>query len=193
MKTLLLLSITSICLFASGCQPVRPDQLARERAKMSKVTQGNVVVTNDSIMGTWKGSCVLDSTQNQMYRQDILEIASNFITSTSNYFSDSNCHVALYSQSSSGLYQIGNDSLHGVTAIVVTLSNVSILAETSIIASLFNQKALCKATDWVSGQLRFFGDVTVCGIAATSNSSITRNASNGQNELTLNSESYIKQ
>ena len=40
---------------------------------------------------------------------------------------------------------------------------------------------------------RFFGDVTVCGIAATSNSSITRNASNGQNELTLNSESYIKQ
>ena len=134
-------------------------------------------------------SCVLDSTNKQMYRHDILEITSNYASSTSNYYSDSDCKIALYSENLSGYYQLKSDSLYGTTTLVVNLSTISILPELAIIATLFNQKNFCNVSNWASGQLQFFNDVSVCGITATSSSKIERN---GSDELYLNSVKYLK-
>jgi len=183
-----LLSLTTIIL-VSACAPVNPDQLAKERAKFGTSTQAKVNVTNSSISGTWKDTCVLNPADS-MYRQDILEITSNYITSTSNFYSDSKCTISIYSQSLSGLYLLTDDSLQGVAVITVNNSSTSVLVSTSIVATMFNQQSFCKATDWTSGHIRLFNDVTVCGIATTSKMNIQRF---GTDELYLNAVKYLKQ
>jgi len=190
----LLLSLMTISFISTACQPVNPDQLARERAKMginNNSTQPPVVVTSVSITGNWAASCVVDSNKTQ-YRQDSVVIGSNYIISTSNYFSDSNCVIPLFSQESSGIYTLTNDQLHGTTSLNVTLSDVSIMPETAQIVSQFKQTSYCGFTGWQLGQRSPFANsnITACGIAITSTPKIQRN---GQNELYLNAEQFLKQ
>jgi len=190
MKSLLvLLSLTTVSFITSGCQPVDPNQLARERAKMGiSSQQPPVTVTSVSITGNWAATCVVDTKKTQ-YRQDTVEIGSNYITSTSNYFSDTNCVIPLYSQAVSGIYTLTNDAVHGSSTINVTLSGVSVMPETDQVVKQFKQTNYCNSNDWTLEQRTVFTDLSACGIAPTSTIQIQRN---GANELYLGTEQYLK-
>jgi len=192
MKNLIiLLSLTTISFISTACQPVDPNQLARERAKAggnnnNNSQQPSVVVTNISISGAWSAACVPDPSS--MYRQDSLQINGNFVTSTATYFSDSTCLKPVYLEALNGLYQLTTDP-YGHTNLSVTWSKVSIAPETDAIVKIFKQERLCQFTNWATYTTQSF-NVGACGLSNVLTAQIARN---GSNELYLATEQYLKQ
>ena len=180
---LILLSLTTISFITSGCQPVSPDQLARERGKIANASQ--IPVTNLSISGTWNAACVKDA--GVMYRQDSLVINGNYATTISNYFSDSNCTSPLYTETLNGLYQLNTD-VYGVTNLAVTWSKVLIVPDTTEIVKTFNQQNFCQISSWPVYQTHQTSTVA-CGLSNTSNNAIKLNDAN---TLTMAAETYLK-
>jgi len=177
-------TLTAIALIASGCEPASPDQIAQANATIVKRSnQPKQEVSVASVSGSWTGACVLDPNKNKIYRRDVLEISSHYMTSATNFFSDSKCKMKLFTQSLSGFYELNRETMK------LTYSNVSILPQAAIIALMFNQKdGFCKATDWVVNQLRIVNDVTSCGFPELTKTKIERY---GPNELFLGDQKFL--
>jgi hypothetical protein len=190
MKTICLGILAAICLSVTGCQPVSPDALARAQAAMGNMSSlPKVSVTNDSITGSWTGTCALDQSNAPMFRQDTLDINSNFLTLTSTFFANSACTVKAFTQSSNGSYLLSTDSMQNKTTITINVSNMTIYPLSALSVTMLNVKNYCKNSAWILNQFRMINDVTACGLSVTTKTDIGRN---GANELYFGSAKMLK-
>ena len=175
---LLLGILTAITMLASGCQKVTPEQLIKARNALGyKSDQPKIQTNQESISGKWFGSCVRDVEKDEFFRQDKIEVVSNYIDFSTEYFSDSNCQLKLFQQSLAGFFALEGEKLS------VKYESLSVMPEASIIAASFNRlDGFCGLKDWQIGNIKTFSDFKVCGYEKEFSSKIERY---GPNELFL--------